>query len=137
MRLVCCGLGCCRGRRAGSRGRRLAGGRSTGLRRAAEVRTCWRTWPASAVAWKTPSRPIGALGERLRIVLEGVRRRLRAFVDDGQHAADCSLGRVALKLVQNERDVGPFCSMVRVGQSLPRADCSCRPCRPSCRARRW
>ena len=61
----------------------------------------------NAVAWKTPSRPIGALSDALRIVLEGVRRRLGALVDHGKSAAGRSLGRVALKLIQNKGDVGP------------------------------
>ena len=65
----------------------------------------------STVAWKTPSRPIGAFSQSLGIVLEGVRRRLGAFVDHLEQAAGGGLGRVALELIQHKGDVGAVCSI--------------------------
>ena len=49
---------------------------------------------------------IGAFGQGLGIVLEGVRRRLGALVDDLEEAAGGGLGGVAFKLVEDKGDVG-------------------------------
>ena len=48
---------------------------------------------------------IGAHGQGLGVVFEGVRRRLGALVVDREHTAGGGLGRVALKLIQNKRHV--------------------------------
>ena len=53
----------------------------------------------------------GTNGECLRIVLEGIWRRLSAFVDHVEHAARRRFGRMAFKLIHNEGDVRSFCSM--------------------------
>ena len=50
---------------------------------------------------------VGAVGQRLGVVLEGVRRRLGPFVIDLEQAARGGLGRVALELIEHEVHVGP------------------------------
>ena len=66
-------------------------------------RICWRIWPESRLAWKTPSRPNVPTCESLGVVLESVWRRLGAFVVHYKRAAGGGFRRMALELVQRER----------------------------------
>src|SRR6185437_8053280 len=90
----------------GGRARRGSGfGRLAGMERLAG-RILTRALGLKNAGMKDTVAPVRSFGQRLRVVLERVRRRLGALVDHFQKPARRGVGSVALKLVKDESDGG-------------------------------